>query len=136
MKTTTYIRTAILAIAITFSVSYNALSQIILTADNSNKLSFVQSKTSEMTTAINTNLEIMEIESAISIESWMSDSNFWDSEKFSETPSEIQDWMIDTNFWESEKNIETPAEIQKWMSDTNFWKEIVKITVPSQKEIL
>ncbi len=57
-------------------------------------------------------------ESELSIEAWMSSTDYWEADKISEL--RIENWMFDTNFW---VDSELGLPIENWMSDTELWSD-------------
>lgn len=86
--------------------------------------------TADYKKAMNTEI-ILEAETALNIEAWMTDESIWSSETTintmeTESALEIENWMTNENLWTSKTEVDEPETeetlaVEPWMTDESLW---------------
>ncbi|HKI90602.1 MAG TPA: hypothetical protein VKA38_16365 [Draconibacterium sp.] len=142
MKTKNNVQKAILRsgavvvsfILISLTVSAQDFWKRLLTNSSFNEIAIAMVETSGKTetTALPANYSSNafifqnETEPALELESWMTNTNYFNESEFQivnsvEEPLELGNWMLDENYFNSNKIEEETLELENWMTSDKFW---------------
>ena len=82
--------------------------------------------------ATNNTEAVAESDKMLTIESWMTDEDYWTSEAQvnaveAEEALQIESWMTNESYWTSETEViaieaDEPLTVESWMTDESLWK--------------